>query len=91
MLIHEAHLCKEVRQHSKARGDTRQKAKGTITELQTVSHPRARGLLHRLAEQVDAANTDQLVTLMQKAIAIALFLRRGHPQVVADIYAKYWT
>jgi hypothetical protein len=91
MLLHDAHLCKEVRHYAKGRGDARQEAKSTITELQTIAHPRVRGLLGNLAEQVDGADTDRLVTLMRKAMAITLLLRRGHPQVVADIYAKHWS
>ncbi len=91
MLLHDAHLCEEVRHHAKGRGDARQKAKNTITELQTIAHLRVRGLLGNLAEQVDGADTDRLVALMRKAMAITLFLRCGHPQAVADIYAKHWT
>lgn len=91
MHIHEAHLCEEVRHHTKGRGDPKKKAKNTITEFQAIAHPRARGLLRDLAEQVDSADTDGLVALMRKAIAITLFLRRGHPQVVANVYAKHWS
>ena len=91
MLIHEAYLCEEVRHHFRARGDTQQKAKNTIAELQIVAHPRVRMTLRKLAEQIDNASADQLVTIIQQAMAMTRLLTTLRPQVIADIYTKHWT
>jgi hypothetical protein len=89
MLIHQAYLCEEVRHHALA--DAQQKTKDTIEELQTIAHPRVRMSLDKLAEQVSDASIDQLVAIMQQAMAMTRLLATIPSQVIADIYAQHWT
>ena len=91
MLIHEAYLCEEVRNPSLTPADAQQKARSTIEELQAIANPRVRMSLDKLAEQVDGASIDQLVAIMQQAMAMMRLVGNIRPQAVADIYAKHWT
>lgn len=91
MLIQEAYQCHEVRDYSGTQGDVHRTAKETIRELQIVAHPRLRAQLGKLAEQIDNANDDELVTILQQAMGLGCLLTRAHPQAIADIYARHWT
>jgi hypothetical protein len=91
MLIEEAYMCEEVRHLSLTVLDAQQKARSTIQELQTMANPRARMSLGQLAQQVDSASIDQMVTIIREAMAMMRLMQKVDPQVVADIYANHWT
>ena len=91
MLMEEAYRCEEVRDPSLTVADARQKARSTIEQLQALANPRARMSLGLLAEQLDGASTDRLVTIIREAMAMMRLVENANPQAVTDIYAKTWT
>jgi hypothetical protein len=91
MLIEEAYMSEEVRHPSLTLADAQQKARSTIQQLQAIANPRARMSLEQLAEQVDGASSDRLVTIIREAMAMMRLVEKVNPQVVADIYARNWT